>query len=430
MPALIKPRQILSSSRLAASMVVLSSALLMAACHKPVEKTEDIRPVRVIQVAPQGVAQSTEFSGDVRSRTESKLGFRVGGKVLSRKVDVGNLVKRGQVLMTLDAGDLQLAQSQARAALVAAESNRDLAKAERSRFQDLLNNKFVSQAVFDAKDTAYKAAQASAEQAQAAFKLQGNQAGYTQLVADVDGVVASVEADVGQVVAPGVPVVLLAKSGDKEVQFGIPEDRVELMRALPEVQVRLWSNPRQLIKGKLREISPQADPVTRTYAARVTLVNAPQDVKLGQTAYVSYQLNSPQALIRVPLTAMYQEKSLTSVWVVDGGVVKLVPVVVAGVSGNDVLIAQGLQTGQKVVTAGVHVLKPGQKVKILDPEPIAVEAPGQAMPLPGAAASAPAATQAASVSTSAAVQPAAASASAVVSASAASAPAASAGAAK
>ncbi len=405
MPALIKSRQILSSSRLASPLLALSTVLLLAACQKPVEKTEDIRPVRVIQVAPQGVFQSTEFAGDVRSRSESRLGFRVGGKVLVRKVDVGNPVKRGQVLMTLDAGDLQLAQSQARAALVAAESNRDLARAERTRFQELFNNKFVSQAVFDAKDTAFKAAQASVEQAQAALRLQGNQAGYTQLVADVDGVVASVEADVGQVVAPGVPVVLIAKSGDKEVQFGIPEDRVELMRALPEVQVRLWSNPKQLIKGKLREISPQADPATRTYAARVSLINALQDVKLGQTAYVSYQVNSPQALIRVPLTAMYQEKNVTSVWVVEQGAVKLLPVAVAGVAGNDVLIAQGLQAGQKVVTAGVHVLKPGQKVKILEQEPVAHDATGQAMHLPGSAsASVPLSARAASAASAGAAK--------------------------
>ena len=386
MPALIKSRQILSSPRFAGSLLALSTVLVLAACKKPLEKTEDIRPVRVIQVAPQGVVQSAEFAGDVRSRTESRLGFRIGGKVLARKVDVGNAVKRGQVLMTLDASDLQLAQSQARAALTAAESNRDLARAERTRFQELFNNKFVSQAVFDAKDTTFKAAQASVEQALAAFKLQGNQAGYTQLVADVDGVVAAVEADVGQVVAPGVPVVLIAKSGDKEVQFGIPEDRVELMRSLPEVQVRLWSNPKQLIKGRLREISPQADPATRTYAARVSLINAPQEVKLGQTAYVSYLVNRPQALIRVPLSAMYQEKNVTSVWVVEQGTVKLLPVAVAGVSGNDVLIAQGLQAGQKVVTAGVHVLKPGQKVKLLEADPVAPDAPGQSMPLPGASA--------------------------------------------
>ena len=387
-PALNKTRQNLSPFPISAGVLLLGSALLLSACHKAVEKTEDIRPVRVIQVAPQGVSLSTEFSGDVRARTESRLGFRVGGKVLTRSVDVGNVVKRGQVLMTLDAGDLQLVQSQARAALTAAETNRDLAKAERTRYQELLNNKFISQAVFDSKDTAFKAAQASVEQAQAAFKVQRNQAGYTQLVADVDGVVASVDADVGQVVAPGTPVVLLSKSGDKEVQFGIPEDRVELMRSLPEVQVRLWANPKQLIKGKVREISPQADPATRTYAARVTLVGAPADVKLGQTAYVSYQVNSPQSLIRVPLNAMYQEKSVTSVWVVDGDMVKLVPVAVAGVAGNDVLIARGLTPGQKVVTAGVHVLKPGQKVKILDQEPVAVDGGGQAMAVPGASSTA------------------------------------------
>lgn len=392
-PFLIEPRTLMSGS---ASVLMFGTLALLSACHKETPKTEDVRPVRVISVAAQGVVQSSEFSGDVRAKTESRLAFRVGGKVLTRKVDVGDQVKRGQVLMTLDANDLQLGQAQARAVLAQAETNRDLAKAERARYQELFNNKFVSQAVLDAKDSAWKAAQAGVDQAQAAFKLQGNQAGYTQLLADVDGVVASVEADVGQVVAPGAPVVLIAKSGGKEVQFAIPEDRVEIVRGLSEVQVRLWANPKQFIKGKVTEISPQADPVTRTYAARVTLINAPQDVKLGQTAYVSYQLASPQSLIRVPLVAMYQEKGVTSLWVVEGDAVKLVPVAVAGVAGNDILIARGLTQGQKVVTAGVHVLKPGQKVKILDQVAPAAPSAEQSLPLPGASSAGSASTGSAS----------------------------------
>jgi RND family efflux transporter MFP subunit len=358
--ALKIPRQI------SASALVLASSALLLACQKPVPKTEDVRPVRVLKLDAQTVERSSEFSGEVRPRIESRLGFRVPGKILLRKVEVGDVVKRGQLLMELDPTDLQLAQTQTRAALVAAESNRDLAKADLARYQDLFNNKFVSKAVLDARDTAYKSAQASVEQAQAGLKNSANQSGYTRLLADMDGVVVAIDAEAGQVVGAGTPVLRLARPDQKEVVFGIPEDRVDVLRALPEVQVRLWADPKKIMNGKIREISPQADPTTRTYAARVTLPTAGPEVKLGMTAYVSYARKTAQPVIKVPLSAMYQEKNITSLWVVDKGVAQLVPVKVAGVSGNDVLIASGVTAGQQVVTAGVHVLKPGQKVKILD----------------------------------------------------------------
>ena len=221
----------------------------------------------------------------------------------------------------------------------------------------------------DAKNGALKVSQANVDQAQAALNTQRNQASYSQLSADVDGVVVGLDADVGQVVAPGTVVVRLAKLGETEVQFGIPEDRVALMRGLPEVAVRLWANPKQIMKGTIREISPAADPVTRTYTARVALPDAGAagtEIRLGMTAYVSYENKSNASVLKLPLTALYQEKGVTSVWVVEDGKVRLLPVTVGGVSGNELLIASGLTPGQKVVTAGVHVLKPGQQVTILD----------------------------------------------------------------
>ncbi|MEN9868877.1 MAG: hypothetical protein RL748_4467 [Pseudomonadota bacterium] len=349
-------------------LAVAVTALSLMACHKPVEKKEDVRPVRVMVVSSGGVEHSAEFSGEVKPRIESRLGFRVPGKILARKVDVGTQVKRGQVLLQLDPVDLQLAQSQARAGLTAAESNRDLAKAEKARFQELYNNKFVSKAILDAKDTAFQAAQANVEQLQAALKGQGNQASYTTLVSDVDGVVTALDAEVGQVVAAGTPVVRVAQASEKEVQIGLPEDRVDVFRAISDVQVRLWADPKNLMSGKIREISPVADPATRTYSARISLPQAGAQVKWGMTAYVSFVGKSQGGVIKLPLSALFQEKNITSVWVVDKDVVQLIPVKVAGVSGNDLLIASGLQAGQKVVTAGVHVLKPGQKVKILENE--------------------------------------------------------------
>jgi multidrug efflux system membrane fusion protein len=344
------------------------AALLLVGCAKPVEKMEEIRPVRVMHLTGNSVNLSSEFSGEVRPRIESRLGFQVSGKVIARKVDVGSVVKRGQVLMQLDPLDLQLAQAQASAVMRAAQSNRDLAQQEKQRFQDLRDKKFVSQSALDAKATALKSAQASYDQAEAALKGQSNQTSYTQLISDADGVVTAVDAEVGQVVAPGTPVVRVAQSGAKEVQVGLPEDQVDTLRDVSDVRVRLWAAPNQTFAGKIREISPVADPATRTYLAKISIPDAGPRVKLGMTAYVSFADKSANAPIKVPLTALYQEKGVTSVWVVQNNIVTLTPVKVAGATGNDFFLAGGVTEGQMIVTAGVNSLKPNQKVKILDQE--------------------------------------------------------------
>jgi RND family efflux transporter MFP subunit len=365
-------------------MLVALSVAVLAACSKAPERTEDIRPVRVIRLAAENVDVVAEFSGEVRARVESRLGFRVGGKIVARKVDLGALVKQGQLLMQLDPQDLRLAQAQANAGLQAAESNRDLARAELKRYQELRDKNFVSQAVLDGKETAFKAAQASHDQAVAAFRNQSNQTGYSALVSDVDGVVTGIDAEVGQVVAAGTPVVRVAQLGEKEIVIGIPEDKVESLRRISDVRVRIWANPNQAIPGKIRELSPIADPATRTYTAKISISDAPPEVRLGMTAYVTFAARTANPMIRVPLTALLEEKVATVVWVVENGVVKQVPVRLAGPSGNDVLIASGLSAGQTVVTAGVNLLSPGQKVTILGDDLAAREAPDKKQPLPAA----------------------------------------------
>jgi RND family efflux transporter MFP subunit len=267
--------------------------------------------------------------------------------------------------MQLDPQDLQLAQAQSIAALRASESNRDLAKAELKRYQDLRDKNFVSQALLDSKETAYKAAQANYEQAVAATKNQSNQTGYTTLVADVDGVVTSVDAEVGQVVAAGSPVVRVAQLGEKEIVIGIPEDKVDTLRRVGDVKVRVWAHPNDLITGKIREISPIADPATRTFTAKVSIPDAPADVRLGMTAYVNFASKTATPWIKVPLTALLPQDGGSAVWVVENNVAKLVPVQIGAPVGNDILLVGGVVSGQTVVTAGVNSLKPGQKVSIL-----------------------------------------------------------------
>ncbi len=362
--------------------ILVLAAAALAACSKPAEKSPDIRPVRAIVLAASDVAIDAEFAGEVRARVESRLGFRVGGKIVARKVDVGTLVKKGQLLMQLDPQDLQLSQAQALAGLRAAETSRDLASAELKRYQELRSKNFVSAAVLDAKEAAFKGAQANVDAAQAAYRGQSNQAGYAALVADIDGVVTAVEAEVGQVVAAGTPVVRVARQGEKEVVIGLPEDKVESLRRVADVQVRLWADPQRTVAGKIREISPIADAATRTYTAKVSIPDTLADARLGMTAVVLFNSKTATPQIKVPLTALFYEKSATSVWLVERNTVRLVPVNVGAAVGNQIVLSGGVQAGQTVVTAGVHLLKPGQQVKILGQE--LPQAP--ASPAPSAAA--------------------------------------------
>jgi len=354
-----------SMSRMAAA-AALALALLGGCSHSEAP-ADEVRPVRALTLTAGAIRSSAEFSGDVRPRYESQLGFRVGGKISSRKVDVGTVVKRGQVLMQLDPQDLRLGQDQAQANLRAAQTNYELTRADLKRYQDLRGQNFVSQAVLDQKLAAARSAQASVEAARAASHEQANQTGYANLVSDADGVVTAINAEVGQVVQAGTPVVRVARTDEKEVVIGVPEDQVDELhgdKMRSDVRVRLWADPNRSIAGKIREVSPVADPATRTYTVKVS-IPPQEDVRLGMTAVVRIAQAGADTAIKVPLSALCQNKGQTSVWVIENGAVRAVPVQVGGVSGNDVLISSGVKAGQTVVTAGVNLLKPGQKVRVL-----------------------------------------------------------------
>jgi len=347
------------------------SAALLSACSKPAPPVADVRPVRAVTLAAGGIALNATFPGDVRPRYESRLGFRVGGKISARKVDVGTVVKRGTVLMQLDPQDLRLGQAQAGANLRAAETSLALAQAELERYQNLRAQNFVSQAVLDEKVAAARSSQATVEAGRAALREQTNQAAYATLASDTGGVVTAIDAEVGQVVAAGTPVVRVARTDEKEVVIGVPEDQVGELRKVGEVKVKLWVDPDRSIAGRIREVSPMADPATRTYTVKVA-VPPRDDVRLGMTAVVELvrRPSRDDAALRVPLSALHQDKGVTSVWVIENGAVKRVPVRVGGVAGNEVVLASGdkgsgIRAGQTVVTAGVNLLKDGQRVKVL-----------------------------------------------------------------
>jgi multidrug efflux system membrane fusion protein len=267
------------------------------------------------------------------------------------------------VLAQLDPQDYRLAAEAARAQVAAAMTNRDLAAADHKRYVTLREQNFISGAELERRESTYKAAQAQLEQAQAQLAAQGNQARYTQLVADVSGVVTAIEAEPGQVVSP---VVRIAQDGARDVVFSVPEDKVAGMRPGSGVTVRLWAGNGALL-GKIREVAASADPVTRTYAVKVALDGAAQP-PLGATVTVLPEALGHAGLqaIKLPTSALRQEGKGTAVWVLDRATmtVRSQPVEVATADGNDAVIAGGLTPGMLVVTAGVHVLAPGQKVAV------------------------------------------------------------------
>jgi multidrug efflux system membrane fusion protein len=348
------------------TIAVIMSAVAMSACTAKTEAPETIRPVLTQVVTPGAVAARDVYSGELRARHETDLGFRVGGKLVARAVDAGARVNKGQVLARLDPEDAHLAVQASGAQLASAESDFALAKSELDRHADLLAKKFISQSAFDAKQNAFNSSKARVDQARSQSAITSNQAGYTTLVADAEGVVISVAAERGQVLAAGQPVLKLAHSGEKEVVVNAPESQLARFKLGQDVGISLWADPSQAIfHGRIREIAGGADPVSRTYAVRVSALDAPASAQLGMTANVILSSAADAQLVLLPLSAVANERSDPAVWVVDPKTsqVKLRKVTVGQFREDGVTITSGLNAGEVVVTAGVHKLKSDQVVR-------------------------------------------------------------------
>lgn len=347
------------------AVVLVGVAFTLAACGKKSEPAPEVRPVRLLRLSQHTGTTAFEFSGDVRPRIESRLGFRVGGKIAARLVDVGAMVRKGQPLARLDPTDLSLAEAGSRAQYEAARTDRDLAASDLKRYNELFAKGFISAAEQHRRQATFDAAESRVKQASAGLRSQANQTAYAVLLADADGVVTAVDAEVGQVITPGQSVIRVAQTAEKEVAIGLPEDEVELLRGATEVTVRTWADPGRALPARVREIAAAADPVTRTYATRVSVPNPPADLKLGMTAVVTFVRTAAAPAVRVPLTALLQEQGRNQVWIYDpaAGTVRPVQVTLGDPVGNEIEVRQGLAPGQTIVTAGVHLLKPGQKVR-------------------------------------------------------------------
>ncbi|EHR71810.1 RND family efflux transporter, MFP subunit [Burkholderiales bacterium JOSHI_001] len=351
---------------LRAAVMALTLAAL-AACTQPPPPTEPIRAVRTRVVQLESAGGALEFAAEVRARTESRLGFRVGGKLAKRLVNVGDTVRAGQVLALLDPQDLRLAQQAAQAALRSTQSAFDLSQAEFSRYKELREQNFIGSLELERREAALKAARAQLEQAKSQVDLQGNQASYSTLVADVAGVVTAVDAEPGAVLAAGTPVLRLAQAGARDVQFAVAENQVGALRALAgqagALQVRLWGQPQES-RATVREVAAAADATTRTFAIKAEL--ADPNARLGQTATVHWQAPQREGVIKLPLPAVAQVQGATVVWLLDKASLTVKPqtVKVGAADANQLEITSGLKAGDTVVTAGVHTLTPGQKVKL------------------------------------------------------------------
>ncbi|HUL67455.1 MAG TPA: efflux RND transporter periplasmic adaptor subunit [Burkholderiaceae bacterium] len=347
-------------------LLALPVLFLAVACQRAAPVSEDVRPIRALTVQPRTTTALAEFAGEVRPRIETRAGFQVPGRVTQRLVEVGQSVKAGQPLASIDAQDYRLAAEAAGAGLTAAQVDRDQQRADYRRFQDLQTKGFISQADLDRRKAALDAAEARYLQAQASAQSSGNQAAYSVLRAPHDAIVTGVDAEVGQVVTAGQSVIRLARTGEKEVMIGIPEQQLALLQSASAITVRMWSGG-EPIAGRMREVSPAADPTTRTFPARVALVNPPPTVALGMTATVSFATPMTSPVLAVPLQALQAEGGVTHAWVFDPGTqtVRRTRVRVDNVAGNEIVIGEGLKPGDIVVTAGVHQLKEGQKVRLL-----------------------------------------------------------------
>lgn len=351
----------------------IGASLLLAvlsACGKPEPAPVAAVPVLVMHPVGSDGAAISAFPGEVRAREEAALGFRVGGKLLRRKVDAGDLVKKGQVLAELDVADYALQASAAQAQYAAAEADLVRARDDQKRYQALAEQQLVSRSTLDAQTAAFKAAQAQANAARSNLEVARNQAAYAELRAPEDGVIASRQAEAGQVLAAGQTVYTLAAAGAREVAIALPESGIRDFRVGQAVQVELWNQPGQRWPGSIREIAPAADAQARTYATRVSLApEAWSAVELGQSARV-FIAHDSNAALTVPLAAVQQGSSpkQASVWVVDpaSGTLQARAVALGAYGAQSVPVLSGLKAEDWVVAAGGHLLREGQAVIAVD----------------------------------------------------------------
>jgi membrane fusion protein, multidrug efflux system len=354
--------------------LVLPAILALLTACQPVEESqsvaEPIRPVRVVTVEERAAGETVTLTGTIQAQEDVNLAFRIGGQLLERNVNVGDRVTTGQVVARLDPSTWRDAVQAARANLAAAMARLVEARNEVERFEPLLPRGFVSRQMFDQAVEARNAAQALVDAAEAQVSTAETQLSYTDLLADGPGVVTARGAEPGEVVAAGRMIVRLAREGGRDAVFDVPARVKDQAPADVDVRVSLSTDPKVEAQGRVREVSPEADPVTRTFQVRVGLTDPPETLRLGSTVTGTVQIGGGGGM-SIPAAALTSSQGEPAVWVMDpaAGTVALRPVDVARYELDRVLIAHGLADGELVVTAGIQTLRPGQQVRLLGAPP-------------------------------------------------------------
>jgi RND family efflux transporter MFP subunit len=348
--------------------MLCAAAVLLSACQ-PAEDDEpgEVRPVRVTVIEDRANSGTLSLTGTVQAQSEVNLSFRLGGRLVERLVDVGDNVTSGQLIARLDPQDEESTLLAARAQLVAARAQLVEARSNHTRMSELVAEDAVSRASFDQAVALLKTAEAQVQSVQSQVTLAQNRLSYTQLFSDVAGVVTDRGAEPGEVVSAGRMIVQVARESARDAVFGVPAAIKDSASANKDITVFLTSDPSVKAIGRVREVSPRADPVTGTFAVRIGLIDAPAAMRLGST--VTGQIQTEATLgIEIPPSALMRSGASAAVWIVDPDTltVSLRNIVIQAQNPSSVQVASGLNQGDRVVTAGVHALRPGQKVRLLE----------------------------------------------------------------
>lgn len=345
--------------------VALIGAVLASACGRGgEEQAAEVRPVRTMTIGGNAAGSRIALTGRLQAQTEVNESFRIDGRLIERKVDVGDRVRPGQVLARLDPMNEESNLQSARAQLGAAEARALEARFNFTRMRDLVADHAVSRALFEQADAMAKVTKSQVESARALVDIAQNRLSYTNLVSDTAGLVTATGATPGEVLNAGRMVLQVAREGLVDAVFDVPARIMNITPGRPEVTVVLTSDPNITATGRVREVSPRADPVTGTFAIRVQLVNPPPAMRLGSTVTGYVGLGATPG-IEIPASALIRPGGKPAVWIVDttSGTVSVRQVGLAGFDQDRVQVSQGLEAGDVIVTGGAQVLRPGQKVR-------------------------------------------------------------------
>ena len=347
--------------------VLLLSALLAGCQRKAEAPAPEIRPVRAVKLESRDAGATLALTGTVQAEAEINQAFRIDGRLIERTVDVGDVVKPGQLIAHLDPQNEESGLQAARAQLAAAQAQLTEARTNHTRMRELVVEDAVSRAQFDQAEALLRTAEAQVDAVRSQLDLAQNRLGYTRLVSDVAGVVTARGPQPGEVVSAGRMIIQVAREGARDAVFDVPAQIKDSAPKHPDIRVSLTDDPNVTASGRVREVSPRADPVTGTFAVRVRLIDPPPAMRLGSTVTGRIQLDAVSG-ITIPAAALVRADGKTAVWVFDAkaGTVSLRNIAVRASDAAQVQVASGLSPGDIVVTAGVQALRPGQKVRLLE----------------------------------------------------------------